>query len=242
MPATRASPAVFSAYSTICGWPACGVTVALNVSSPALRTSSTCGAAGSDSVWFAGPREAPSTYSTASAGSPRTRISPSTAARSSDSARSARLSTRHGLRRRRVTRLVDQHFLRQAGRDRDGERRAAAITAADADIGAGRIAAHDERAVGHAELDRADRERLARAHGDRAFEAAELRMHDRERVVPGVELGLERRAAEFPVADQDRRARRHAGHGDRANSGSSFTARSWRSPPPATSKRMRCSA
>ena len=73
-------------------------------------------------------------------------------------------------------------------------------------------ALHDEPAVGHAELDRTDRERLARDHGDRALEAAELRVHQRERVAARVELGLERRRAELAIVRPDGRARRHRAH------------------------------
>ena len=199
MPATRASPAVFSAYSTTCVCPSRGVTVARNGSSPPLRTSITCGAAGSDSVWFAGPREAPSTYRIASAGSPVTRTSPSTAPEVHRDAPLGAALDGDRLRRGRVAGERQQHFLRHAGRHADGERRAAAIAAADADVGARGPALHDQPAIRHAELDRPDRERLARDHGDRAFEAAELRMHQRERVTAGVELGLERRRAELAI-------------------------------------------
>ena len=49
--------------------PGFGVTVAAKVARPGLRTSMRCGAAGNDSVCPAGPLEAPSTNSSASAGS-----------------------------------------------------------------------------------------------------------------------------------------------------------------------------
>ena len=174
----------------------------------------TCGAAGSDSAWFAGPREAPSTYRIASAGSPVTRTSPSIGPEFHRDAPLGAALDRDRLRRGRVAGERQQHVLRHAGRHADRERRAAAIAAADADVGARGPAVHDEAAVRHAELDRADRERLARDHGERALEAAELRMHDRERVAAGVELGLERRRAEFAVVRPDRRAGGHGSHGD----------------------------
>ena len=91
--AARAASAEVSVYSTTCGRPGFGVTVLRNVARPALRTSRTCGAAGSVSVWLAAPRDAPSTNSSASAGSPRTDTSPSTASRVSDSVARSRDAT-----------------------------------------------------------------------------------------------------------------------------------------------------
>ena len=126
---------------------------------------------------------------------------------------------RDRLRRGRVAGERQQHVLRHAGRHADRERRASAIAAADADVGARGPAVHDQAAIRHAELDRADRERLARDHGERALEAAELRMHDRERVAAGVELGLERRRAELAVVGPHRRAGGHRSHGDAREDG-----------------------